>query len=61
MNKQEGHDGTVSLTTIIALTDPALEMIKGNILTDIHDDNINKEDTVACLMDYEIYTKVKYG
>ena len=29
-------------------------MIKRNILTQIHDDYINKYDNVACLMDYEV-------
>ena len=38
MIKQEGHDGP----NIIPLTEPALEIIKGNILTKIHDDYVGK-------------------
>ena len=29
-------------------------MIKGNILTEIHDDYVSKQDNLACLTDYEI-------
>ena len=41
------------LADIIALREQDLEMIKRNILSEIHDDRINNYN-VACLMDREI-------
>ena len=36
------YQGLDAHLNIIALTEPVLEMIKGDILTEIHDDYINK-------------------
>ena len=46
--------------SIIAFREPDLVLIKANTLTKTHNDNINKFDNVACLMDYETQVKVKY-
>ena len=40
--------------SIIALREPDLEIIKANILVKIHDDYINNENNLACLMGSEI-------